>query len=290
MKTDNQIRDPVAADDRRQSYHAKRCAMDKMIVIVFSREPTAYAAFHALKQLHAEGSISLFSGVVVTKALNGKVTAKQVGNPAHLPSALNSVTDALVVALGGTHIAPIGSSDTSSGAISVAHIGVSDDFLDEIARHLRPGKSAVIAEIEEDWVTPLDTIIELLGGVTLRRARAELTDAQLEREAAILRAEAEQLRYEIGRVEGTAKERLQAKADAAISRLEAARDMAKRRVRAMALEAEDKIGRMQAQVASVADNERANIERRIFDVQADYQKRSNRIGRAWQLTSDVSGH
>jgi uncharacterized membrane protein len=290
MKTDNRIRDRVAADDQRHSYHSKQCAMDKMIVIVFNREPTAYAAFHALKELHAEGSISLFSAVVITKALNGKLAAKQVGNPAHLPSALSLATDALVVALGGTRIAAIGSPEMPSGAISVANIGVSDEFLDEIARHLRPGKSAVIAEIEEDWVTPLDTIIELLGGVTLRRAHAEFTDAQLEREAAVLRADAEQLRYELGRVEGTAKTKLQAKADAAISRLEAARDMAKQRVRAMALEAEEKIRRMQAQVASVADNERANIERRIFDVQADYQKRSNRIGRAWQLTSDVSGH
>jgi uncharacterized membrane protein len=263
--------------------------MDKMIVIVFNREPTAYAALHALKQLHGEGSISLFSGVVATKELNGRLTAKQVGNPTQLPSALSIATDALVVALGGeSAAAPAWIENLNVSPIE--NVGVSDDFVDEVARYLRPGKSAVIAEIEEDWVTPVDTIMTLLDGIVLRCARAEFTDTQLEREASIMRTEAELLRHELGRVEGTARLRLQVKADAAVSKLEAARAIAKERIRAMALEAEAKIGRMQAQVASLSNDERSNIERRIFEVQAEYQKRSSRIGRAWQLTSDASGH
>ena len=262
-----------------------------MVVIIFDGEPAAYAAFQALKQLHGEGSISLFSGVVVTKEFNGKIVAKQVGNPSQLPSALSIATDAMIVALGAITPATSGPAEGTMRVMSIfANIGVSDEFLDDIARYLRPGKSAVIAEIEEDWVTPLDTIMELLGGVVLRRARAEFADAQLEREATILRAEAEQLRYELSRVEGTARTKLQAKADAAISKLEMARNMVKLRVKAMGLEAEAKVRRMQAQVASVTDDERPNIERRIFDVQADYQKRSRRIGRAWQLTSDFTSH
>lgn len=260
-----------------------------MIVVVFEREPAAYAALQALKQLHASGSISLFSGVVITKELNGKVIAKQVGNPAQLPSALSIATDAVIVALGGIGVAASALPEPPRSQISIANVGVNDDFIDEITLHLRPGKAAVIGEIEEDWITPLDSIMELLGGTILRRARAESIDAQLEREASILRSEAEQLRYELSRVEGAAKARLQAKADAASSKLESARDLAKRRVRAMALEAEEKIRRMQAQVDSVANAERANIERRILDVQSDYQKRSTRIGRAWQIASDVSG-
>jgi hypothetical protein len=180
-------------------------------------------------------------------------------------------------------------SKESVAPLPITSVGVSEEFVDEVARYLRPGKSTVIAEIEEDWVTPVDTIMTLLDGVVLRCARAEFTDTQLEREASIMRTEAELLRYELGRVEGTARLRLQAKADAALSKLETARATAKARIRAMALETEAKIGRMQAQVASVSGDERANIERRIFEVQADYQKRSSRIGRAWQLTSDVPG-
>jgi hypothetical protein len=57
----------------------------------------------------------------------------------------------------------------------------------------------------------------------------------------------------------------------------------------MGLEAEAKIQRLQAQVANVADDERINIERRIYEVQADYRKRTKRIGRAWQLTNDLTG-
>jgi uncharacterized membrane protein len=262
--------------------------MDRMIVIVFEREPAAYAALQALKQLHGNGSISLFSGVIITKELSGKVITKQVGNPTNLPSALSIATDAVIVALGGTGIVASALPQPPRSMISLASIGVSDEFVDEITHHLRPGKAAVIAEIEEDWIMPLDTIMELLGGKVLRRARAESIDAQLEREASILRAEAEQIRYELARVDGAAKFKLQAKVDAAMSKLEKARQMAELRVCAMALEAEAKIRRMQAQVASVKSDERVNIERRIFDVQTDYRTRSTRIGRAWHLTSEAA--
>src|SRR6516162_7701405 len=161
--------------------------MDKMVVVVFEREPTAYAAFHAFKQLHAEGTISLFSGVVISRQLNGTLTAKQVGSPAWLPPSLSIATNALVAALGATGLPPMTAPDALRKASVITNLGVSEEFLSEIMLHLRPGKWALIAEIEEDWVTPLDSVMELLGGTVLRRPRAELSDAELEREASILR-------------------------------------------------------------------------------------------------------
>ena len=36
-----------------------------------------------------------------------------------------------------------------------------------------PGKAAVIAEIEEDWITPLDLRVEEIGGRIMRTWRSE---------------------------------------------------------------------------------------------------------------------
>jgi uncharacterized membrane protein len=251
--------------------------MDKMIVIVFDGEPAAYAGSRALKELHWEGSITLYSGSVIAKESNGRVQLKQVVNLGLAGSVLGTATCALVGAL----------ADNTGTALSgqvpnLSNAGVSEDFLRDVARSLRPSKSAVVAEIEEDWITPLDSLMDMLGGVVFRRVRAEVEDAQLERDAIVLHAETSTSGTSC-RMEGPAKMKLQAKADEARARLERARDQALRRIDAIMLEADAKVRSLQAQAASAADYAKANIERRIADIQAEYQTRSRRLGRAWQL-------
>jgi hypothetical protein len=49
-------------------------------------------------------------------------------------------------------------------------LGVGRDFLDKVSRELMPGRTAVVSEVEEDWVTALDTRVEAIGGTVLRPA------------------------------------------------------------------------------------------------------------------------
>ena len=256
--------------------------MDKMVVIVFDGEPAAYAGSRALKELHWEGSITLYSGSVIAKESNGRVQLKQMVNLGQAGSVLGTATCALVGALADDTGAAAGMS-LGGQAPNLNNAGVSEDFLRDVARSLRPSKSAVVAEIEEDWITPLDSLMDMLGGIVFRRVRAEVVDAQLEREAIVLHAETKHLRDELSHVVGPAKMKLQVKADEAKARLERARDQAQRRIDAMMLEADAKVRSLQAQAASAADYAKANIERRIADIQAEYQTRSRRLGRAWQL-------
>jgi uncharacterized membrane protein len=255
--------------------------MDKMIVIVFDGEPAAYAGSRALKELHWEGSITLYSGSVIARESNGKVQLKQVVNLGQAGSVLGTATGALVGAL--AEETGVSGNGSSGHAPNLSSAGVSEEFLRDVARSLRPCKSAVVAEIEEDWITPLDSLMDMLGGVVFRRVRAEIGDAQLEREAIVLHAETKHLRDELSHVVGPAKIKLQAKAEEARARLERARDQAQRRIDAILLEADAKVRSLQAQAASAADYAKANIERRIADIQAEYQTRSRRLGRAWQL-------
>ncbi|MGH6690237.1 MAG: hypothetical protein ACREF4_06125, partial [Gammaproteobacteria bacterium] len=82
--------------------------MDKMIVIVFDSDPAAYAGARALKELHWEGSITLYSGSVIAKEVGGKIELKQVINFGQIGSVLGKATGALVGALaddpGGTAV------------------------------------------------------------------------------------------------------------------------------------------------------------------------------------------
>jgi hypothetical protein len=61
---------------------------------------------------------------------------------------------------------------------------------------LAPGRSAIVAEIEEDWVTPLDSHMEAAGGIVLRAWRDDIEDERIRREAERRRAELAQLQTE----------------------------------------------------------------------------------------------
>jgi hypothetical protein len=128
-------------------------------------------------------------------------------------------------------------------------IGVGEDFLIEVSQYLSPGKVAVVAEIDEEWVTPLDTRMEQLGGIVFRRARGEFIDAQIEREIAADNAEIAQLKAEYNQAVGEAKARLKAKLDAAQNRLQARRDLLNERIEAIKREGEAKIKSLQEQAA-----------------------------------------
>ncbi len=71
--------------------------------------------------------------------------------------------------------------------------GVDDDFLADVATTLTPGKVAVVADISEGWVTPVDRRMEALGGVVFRTARQDFEAEQRAKEIAALNAEIAEL-------------------------------------------------------------------------------------------------
>ena len=59
--------------------------------------------------------------------------------------------------------------------------GVDLDYVEEAGKGLLPGKVALVAEVEEEWVTPVDSALEAAGGRVFRRARTEVAEAQRSR-------------------------------------------------------------------------------------------------------------
>src|SRR5208282_1667110 len=65
---------------------------------------------------------------------------------------------------------------------------IGGDFVDDVNKELLLNKFAVIAEIQEDRTTPVDTPMEAIGGVVFRRAmKADV--AQMKAEHAKARAD-----------------------------------------------------------------------------------------------------
>ena len=271
------------------AYNLKDDVMDKMIMVVFDNEAKAYEGSHALGDLHREGSLTVYSGAVIAKDAGGQVSVRQAGDQGPLGTGLGMATGALIGALGGPAGLAAGAAVGAVGGsiVDLVNLGVGVDFLDEISRQLSPGKAAIVAEIEEEWVTPLDTRMEELGGAICRRPRAEVIDVKMERDAALLQAEFDKLQAEFDQASGEARARLQAKVKDAKARLEVAKNRAKTQADEMDREVQAKIQALRDQASRAAGDVKARLEKRMDEMKADYEVRSDKLRQAWHLTREA---
>jgi len=264
--------------------------MNKMIVTVFNDESSAYEGVKALRKLHAEGSLTVYAEAVIAKDANGQVSVKQAGDQGPLGTVLGLTTGSLIGLLGGPVGLAIGAATgTLTGSLfDLAELGVDEDFLSEVSQYLSPGKVAVVAEIDEEWVSPLDACMEPLGGIVFRRVRAAFIDAQIEREISANKAEIATLKAEYNQAVGEAKAKLKAKLDAAQNRLQARRDLIKEKIEAFKREDEARMQSLQEQAAKARGEMKARLEKRIAEERADQQMRVDKLSKALQLVKEAA--
>ena len=169
----------------------------------------------------------------------------------------------------------------------LANLGVGEDFLVEVGQYLLPGKAAVVAEVWEAWVLPVDTRMQAVGGVVFRRMRGDIVDAQFERDVAALNAELAELKAEWKQATGEAKAELQAKIDAAKAKLQAMRDSIEAKIETSQQETEAKIKALQEQAAKADGERKAKIEAHIAELKADDKRRTELLHQAWELTKEA---
>jgi uncharacterized membrane protein len=189
--------------------------MERMLVVIFDNETKAYEGTSALRQLEREGSISVYAGAVLAKNANGTTTAKQVDDLDPVGTLVGTSVGALIGLLAGPVGVAVGSvSGLTLGAVSdITHARVGDDFVEEVARSLTSNKVAVIAEIDEDWTAPVDTRMEALGGLVVRRALSDVRGQMRKEQIAAMHADVAQLKEEIASANVERKAKLQARLD-----------------------------------------------------------------------------
>lgn len=263
--------------------------MSRFVVIVFGDEAKAYQGTRALKELHAEGSLTVYGMAVVAKDAAGKFAIKEAADKGPLGMAVGTVTGGLVGLLAG----PVGMITGALGGtvigslVDVFNYGVSADFIAKVSNELAPGKCALVAEIAEFWTTPLDTRMEAVGGIVLRTWRADFEDEQIAKEIAADKAEWDQLKAEHAQASAETKARIKAKLDEAKSGLEASRRRVESKLEELDKELKAKIAAMEQQVVSARASAKEKINQRIAAVRSDYQARSDKLKQAWTLAKEA---
>jgi uncharacterized membrane protein len=227
--------------------------MDRMLVVVFDTENKAYAGRNALLKLDDEGSIAVFAYAVIAKNVDGTATVKQGNDPGPLGTLVGTSLGSLIGLLGGPAGLAIGATvgllAGSTADLNNARIG--GDFIDDVSQQLLPGKFAVLAEVQEDWTTPVDVRMEAIDGTVFRRALSDVKHTVDEQEIAALKADLAQMKAELAKAHADRKAKLQEKVSLLESKIQVRMEQAKQQRQAAELQARAKVEALKAKAAAL---------------------------------------
>ena len=262
--------------------------MSKFVVTTFGSEANAYEGTRALKELHAQGDLTLYEIAVVTKDAGGKLSLKEGPDPL-AGTAVGTMVGALVGVLGGPAGVIVGlTAGMLLGSISdLLNVGVGTDFLDKVSRELAPGKAAVIAEVEEDWVTPLNTRMEAIGGSVVRELRSDFEEAEIAKTIAANKAELAQLKAELAQSGAKLKAKLQIQISEVKAKLDELSGRAQTKLQELEKNTNAKINALDDQLAKAHAENKARIKRRLTELRADYDRRAAKLKQAGTLIKEA---
>jgi uncharacterized membrane protein len=226
--------------------------MDRMLVVVFDNETKGYEGKNALLQLDDEGSISLYGYAVLAKNADGTASVKQGDDAGPIGSLVGTSLGSLIGLLGGPAGLAIGAAAglAAGGAADLNNARIGEDFIDDVTKLLLPNRVAVVAEIEEDWTTPVDTRMEAIGGTVFRRALSDVRDTVDDEEVAGMKADLAQMKAEHAKAHADRKAKLQDKMNQLDSKIQTQLQKAKDRRAAAKRQAQAKVQVLEARAAA----------------------------------------
>ena len=260
--------------------------MSTFVVSVFPSEAKAYEGIHVFKELHGEGSITLYDSVVVERQADGTLATKERAPTGGLMTGVGALLGALVGLFGGPAGALIGAAAGTAvgGSAAILRGDVSDEFLEDVAKQMKPGDFAVLAEVSERWTGPIDTRMRELGGTVLRERRGDVIDDLMERRATSHKAEVEARKAERASVKAVHKEaKLDEQIQAARERLQRVADKAQDRLDETRRELDGKLQALDEQAAKATPVMKQEIQLRVAEIRKDFGERQQKLSRAFEI-------
>jgi uncharacterized membrane protein len=243
-----------------------------MLVVVFDNEDAAHEGSRVLRKLDEDGYVAVYDAAIVTKNANGTATVKRGGKYGRVGTVTGLAVGGLIGLLAGPLGALGGALGAATGAVGGTLVGalsdfenvrVGSDFIADASKELAPGKAALVAEVDEDEITPVDLGMEDLGGTVLRRSLRELKHAENDQDIATTKAEIAHTKMEHAATSAERKAKLQARIDSLNTRLKLKIERAKARREAMKRSAEAKIEALKARAAHSRQEMKAKQEQRV---------------------------
>ena len=227
--------------------------MDRMLVVVFDTETKAYEGKKTLLQLDNEGSIAVYAYAVVAKNADGTTTVRQSDDPGPLGTLVGTSLGSLIGLLGGPVGLAIGAGVglIAGSAADLDNARIGGDFVDDVTKVLLPNKFAVVADIQEDWTTPVDTRMEAIGGTVFRRALSDVKHTVNEEEITAMKADIAEMKAEHAKAQADRKAKLLEKINQLDSKLQTRLEKAKEQREAAERQAKAKVEILKTKAATL---------------------------------------
>jgi uncharacterized membrane protein len=262
--------------------------MNQFIVVVFPDEMKAYEGWRALKELHAEGGLTVYSSGVIRRDAAG-ILLREAQTEGPVGTGGGALLGALAGLAGGPVAGVLGTlGGTFFGALhDLFNMGVSEEFLEWVMRELSPGKSAVVAEVEEEWVSPLDARMESIGGHVIREWRCDFIDDAIQKRIDRHKAELAHRRTERAAARAEKIETMKNEVSKAEQKLRAAAEHASERVRRYREESDAKIQALESQAKKASADAKSRINARISEIRAEQKQRLAKLEQARKLAQEA---
>jgi uncharacterized membrane protein len=261
--------------------------MEKMLVVVVDTEAKAYEAERALKQLDEEGNITVYSEAVIEKSAKGTISQKHHEYEFPVRSVAGTAIGAFIGVLGAGPLGLVGGA--AIGAVTGGLAGslgdfyraeVGAEFFDEVYTALKPGKYAVVADIDEEWITPLDTQMEALGATVIRTAKQSFEAEQRAKDVAELRTEIDSLKAELAHAHADRKAKLQRQIDKLEARLETQQDQIRKRLDEIKSETDAKVRGLHEKGRKARADMKARLDAQTKRVEHNYKTTDTKLRHA----------
>lgn len=226
--------------------------MDRMLVAVFDSETKAYEGKKALMQLDSEGSITVYAYTVLAKGADGTTIQKQEDDIGPIGTVLGLTFGSLIGLLGGPTGVALGAlaGTLAGGTVDLNKSFVGNDFVEDVNKALTPNKFALVAEIDENWTTPVDTRMEAIGGTVFRRAVSEVKHTIHDENVNAMKADMAQMKAEQAQSRADRKAKMQEKINRLDSKIQAQLQKDKEKREAAEREAQAKVQVLKAKAAA----------------------------------------
>jgi len=146
----------------------------------------------------------------------------------------------------------VGAGLVAGSAADLSELRLGSDFIEDVTKLLVPNRVAVVAEIDENWTTPVDTRMEAIGGTVTRRALSEVNEKIHDEHIAAMKADLAQMKKEHAKALSDRKAKLQENINQLKTKLQAQLQKSKEKREAAKREAKAKIEVLKAKAAAKA--------------------------------------
>lgn len=253
--------------------------MNKMIIAVFNTEEKAYEGLASIKELHNNDDLTVYATAVIDKNENGEVKIKQLSDKGPIGTTVGAVCGALIGLVAGPAGVVVGASAGMFGGLyfDVDNANVNATFLEEVSEALSEGKTAVVADVSEHWVTPVDAKLEKLDAIVYRRIRSEVAEDQFNRELDELNNEFTELEQELEKSNDEMKENVHKKMDAAREKSAALKSLIDSKIISLKTETEAKTKVLDSEIKKANEKRKNKLEEQKVALKNNFKKQNDKL-------------